>query len=307
MPTVTIALVGDPTQPQLGVQGAGFENFDLPYDNLPKTELAVDADEALSSILQRAARRFEVATPTDDPFTPSWVAFYRPQDDQAYSGHHDTTVTLVDDAGRAVWNVYFMEPTVTFSALVDSHRAGAFADDPYRPYLILEPGYGNGIAPSWAEILYAWFVLRGVLGSLADAHGAAAAMSAVARRAGRLFDRLRKAPEVVEEHSKAWEKRGGFPYTVGQFLDRQPWNADVLASLLGCTEEETVTLLRGRGFALDDASGLWYPAGDDDGRILRRVVDRIYSLEWWEETLEGRQRFEAELREKIIEELDDDK
>jgi hypothetical protein len=187
---------------------------------------------------------------------------------------------------------------------VRASEAGALGGDAHRPYLLLEPAYGNGVLPSWDQVLVGLVLLRGVLGIIADTHGATQAVASLAARAKRLLDRFRKAPDVVEQYHASWVARGArAPIDVERFIDRQPWHLDVLAPLLGCTPDAAAALLAGRGFTYAERDGLWHPEGDPDGQALHRILFQIYLMDLSVATAEGQDRLRAELHEKIAEEL----
>ena len=131
MPTLTVAVVGKPANPY------EIHEWDQPwppYDHLQKVDLQADEDEAISSVLGRAVEAVGVARHDDSPFVPAWINFYRSEHDHAYTGDHTTAVTLVDDQGRAHWDVWFQEDEVTVGALIRAAEAGTLDGDPLRPY-----------------------------------------------------------------------------------------------------------------------------------------------------------------------------
>ena len=304
MESVTVALVGDPSNPWEGMQGGAIRGDGERYSTLPKIELDVARDERLLDLLSRAAESFSVSSVGDRTFTPSWVTFYQPEDEEAYTARRETSVVeLVDELGRAKWGVWIGDPEITLGALLDSHKAGALEGDPHRPYLILRPGYGNGILPNWAEYLLILYAIREVLATLADAHGATQALKGAAGWAGRLLKRFRRTPEITAEHSTRWEANGGFPESVDGFLDRQPWSTDVLSPLLGCSEEDAEALLTGRGFTYNQETRLWHPEGDATGRIIKSIRRATYSFEWEIDVKsdEGRARLKRYVNEQLRE------
>ena len=281
METLTVALVGDPREPWEGRQGGEILGDYRTYSELPKITLQCELDDTLSEILMRAASEFGVQDPDGREFSPSWIAFYRPDDDGGYSPSRESSVVdLVDEIGRVLFGVWFLQPDVTVGALIRSYRRGALDEDPRRPYLTLRPGYGNGILPDWSEYVLLLLLAREALGVIADAHGAAQAMALVSDFATRLLKRFRRTPEIVEEYSSEWQERGGWPASFELLLDRQPWNSEVLAALLGCEKDDAEALLSGRGFEYDPATGLWQPAAGPEGRLMKRLTETIYSVDF---------------------------
>lgn len=271
---MTIAVVGDPAHP--------YEIHDYserwpPYGELPKVALEASEEEQIVDVLTRAAGLIGVDREGSEyPFVPAWINFYRPQHDEAYTGDHTTAITLVDERGRAHWQVWFHEPEVTVGALVRAAGEGELNGDPLRPYLVLEPGYGNGWLPDWQEVLIAWVVFREVIGLLADGKGAADATASLRDRARNLFRRFRRTPDVVERHYEKWQQRGGWPHSIDEYLRSKAWRSDVLAKRLDVELEEAEGLLEGFGFVYDAEQELWTPDPSQDSEVLRRVTRRLF-------------------------------
>jgi hypothetical protein len=304
METLTVALVGDPRAPVEGVQGGEIRGDHGPYSELPKITLQCEPHDTLLETLMRAASEFGVQDPEGWEFSPSWIAFYRPEDEAGYSPSRESpAVDLVDEMGRVLFSVWFLQPDVTIDALIRSYQRGALDGDPRRPYLTLRPGYGNGIPPNWSEYVVLLLLAREVLGVLADAHGAAQAMALVSSFARRLLARFRRTPEIVEEYSSEWQERGGGPESFELLIDRQPWNSEVLAALLGCEADAAEALLSGRGFGYNDETRLWQPAAGQEGRLMKRVTETIYSVDF-ELDMDSpaiKTRFREEITERVTE------
>jgi len=313
MPSLTIALVGDPSDPTAGQQGAEITGDGQPYRELPKAILEANREDHLLDVLSKASREFGVSFPQGRETPPSWIAFYRPEDDKGYSPRRESTgLQLLSGDGHLTWIGWWHDPVVTVGALIDSADAGALDGDAYKPYLILRPGYGNGILPTWAEFLLMVVALRDTLGIIADAQGSVQAAKSVGAWATRLLRRIRGVPEVVDKNAAHWSDYGGSPANFTALVDRQPWDSGVLASLLGTTQPEAETLLAGRGFTLNRNSGLWQLGDGEEDRIVRRVVQRAMWFDWESDysSTEGRERLRVEitdtLNEAVAEETESD-
>jgi hypothetical protein len=257
MPSLTIALVGDPLDPWAGQQGGEIRGDGMPYRELPKTVLEASRNDHLLDLLKSASREFGVSYPDGQESAPSWIAFYRPGDEEVYDPLRESSaVQLLADDGHLTWVGWWHDPVVTVGNLLDSGEAGALDGDARRPYLILRPGYGNGILPTWAEFLLMLIAMRDTLGIIADAQGSVQAAKSVGAWAARLLRRIRSVPEVVDANAKHWSEHGGSPANFTALIDRQPWDSDVLSDLLGIAQAEAEVLLAGRGFAIDRGSGL---------------------------------------------------
>lgn len=158
---VTVALVGDPQTAFEGLQWPG--DFMKPYEKRPKVDLVVDEDETLGEVLGRAAEHWNVASAHGFADVPAFVEFYRPD----HRPMMKVELALLDADGR----VYFTHDwrNVTHSDLLAADEAGLLMGDPRRPYLLLQPGMGNGSLIDWAMLAGIWQAFRDALGFLDEA------------------------------------------------------------------------------------------------------------------------------------------
>jgi len=248
---VVVALVGDPTQPLPEILPERF--WLQPYSERQTVALDVRPDESVGDVLQRAVEQ------SGAPGMGARIAFYAPDDEQQLNPRRASpTVPLVDDAGRVTWRHYWYEPT--YGELLRSGEAGALNGDPRRPYLLLEPGRGNGFLSDWPTILTVLVAVRYALGLVADMDGAASVVD-------RLRRKTRAASDVIEAKGDDWSSRNGDPYDVAEWLDDRPWLPADLVPLLGCTEDQAEAMLWAFGFAQAD-SGLWRRNADEEARLL---------------------------------------
>jgi hypothetical protein len=119
---VTVALVGDAGKPGARL---GMDEWTKSWDERPQTELEVEDDETLASVLDRAWNSFGVAEPEYGlgRWTAGDVGVYR-EDERA----KPTTLTAVDDRGAVAWNAWDLR-LVSFGQLVRSIDAGAIEGD----------------------------------------------------------------------------------------------------------------------------------------------------------------------------------
>jgi hypothetical protein len=86
--------------------------------------------------------------------------------------------------------------------------------------------------------------------------------------------KLRRGRNVTEERKGDWQRRGGNPGTLSEFLHHRPSTTNEVSGLLGCSDDEVEAVLWAFGFAPDD-EGLWRVAGDDDAKMLRAIWELI--------------------------------
>jgi hypothetical protein len=276
---VTVAVLGDRNDP-FETWGASMpeEDFARSYAEREKIELDVEDSELLIDVLGRAAAELGIDGPqwSRDPRDGiAFVSFYVPEDEDRYERspyrHFGTSsLTLVDDHGRARWNVYFKEG-VTYGEVLRAGEAGVLGGDPRRPYLILSPGIGNGMLVSWQDLVIAFFVIREVMGTFSDAGGALAFGKQILQTAR---DRIGKAKEPVENHVVDWTKRGGLPYGFAELLGRGPWHSADLAERLNCSKQEAEAILWAFGYTVG-SMGLWRRGGDEAAELLTQAVDDV--------------------------------
>jgi hypothetical protein len=289
---VVVAVIGDPR----GYPANGPVLYDVlpekywsvPYSARDKVTLQVEPDETLGDVLRRAALHWST-------MVGAHVAFYRPEDEGSPPRRMGPVVPLIDEHGRVTFGHYFGD--VRYVDLLRSADAGALDGDPRRPYLILQPGIGNGVLPDWHTIQTIWQTVEYVATALATAGGAGAALLGAKKAT---IDRLRKRAKdtqaVVAEKSEDWVSRNGEPYDFGEWLDDRPWLPAEIAPLLACTEGEAEAVLWAFGFAPSE-SGLWRKNATEEARLCAettRLAVQGYTHE----------ASEAELRAVIRDEIE---
>jgi hypothetical protein len=296
MPRVTVALLG----PLDGAftEPAIFDDVDRAktWDDRQKIDLDVADDEALGLILRRAGEMMGVAGPRALPHegapVPSFVAFFNGEQDRQHGGVY-VGVTLVDEDGRARWNVPFYP--VTFSELQRASDAGVLSGDAQRLYYVTYPGIGNGVLATWPVVLVGlktmWDLLQ-IAGTVEDGIGFFNRIRTIAS------GRIEEGRKALEQHAPDWTERHGDPDSVLRMLGSRPWHAADLAVRLGTDEAQAEAILWTFGFTRDDA-GLWRRGGDESADLLGTVFEEIqlsYSLghQDFRETLEKRFRHQLE-------------
>jgi hypothetical protein len=249
---VQVALIGDPDQP-ITAEVLDDRFYDMPYAERRKVQLAVEPDETLAAVLERAADMMGVRP-------GGWigykfdargvrVAFYKPEDEGGFAPRSVARVImseliLVDQDGRAIFGVSDHR-TVRFADLLRAAEAGTLEGDPLRPYLIIDLGWGDVPPVDWATVWeglkVAWEVLQavGVVGG---------ALTTVVGSKRWLAERINRANEALESHPEWMQKR----YRPDQFKSlvvAGDLTADQLAPLLGCTPDEAEAMLLATGFA----------------------------------------------------------
>lgn len=178
---------------------------------------------------------------------------------------------------------------VTYRELVAAAEAGVIDGDPRRPYLVLQPGFGNGMLVDWQTLVVVWVAFWHVL----DKIDVALSVSEKAQNAlDKLRNRAKDAAPVVEEHFREWDERGGRPDNVDALLGRRPWHEGDLAQVLGCTPGEACAFLAGAGYARDSA-GLWRRGEDEEAELLHGNLELA---------IQTAMNFEREAIERILRE-----
>lgn len=283
---VTVALVGDPKR-----WGDEFvpEAGRKPWDERLKVDIELRDEDTWATVIDRAAEELGVELPQDfQEFGPvrvsdrvPYVAFYRegaerPLDSSPRSQH----VTLVDDDGRARWNVPLPQmKDLPYSELIRAGEHGALEGDPRRMYLFPTFGIGNGMLPNWASWVQALGVLWQTVQAMADVEGGLSFSKRALDTAQRALGRTKA---VEERHHRGWAERGLTPIELDSWLGDRPWNPDDLAFHLDCSAAEAEAVLVARGFAQDEA-GLWRRSDEEAADFLRRATAEIelaYNLDY---------------------------
>lgn len=275
--TVTVALVGDPKK--WGDESVP-EARPMRWEDRRKVDVELREDDTWATVIDRAAEELGVEL-HPEAHEPSmsvseavpYVSFYRagarrPLDSSPVSTH----VTLVDDEGRARWNVPLVEMRhLPYSDLLRADEAGALEGDPRRTYLYPTFAIGNGLLPDWQTWTQAIGVLWTVVKVAADAGGAWAFSKEALNLALAI---LGKTKEAEERHASKWSERGLTPHELDAWLGDRPWNVDDAAFHLDCSVDEAEAVLAARGFVAD-RMGLWRRSDDETADFLRRAEDEV--------------------------------
>ncbi len=259
--TVTLALVGDPAQPGERIDPQEWEK---PWDERPQIQLEVEETETLASIVERGVVALEVAFNLNG-LQPVHAVDLTLFVDDTVVRPHGTVFTLVDDDGKAVWNVHDLA-MIPYGQLVRSAEAGAVVGDPQRLYLILREPIGNGLGLDWETAFLAWLIFWRAVESVAAAGGAVQAVRGVFNA---VRDRLGLGRETLHRNAHRWAQRGALPPEFARFLDRDTWSSATLSSLLSCSVEDAEAILALFGFTYDEHDELWQREGDVPARLLR--------------------------------------
>ncbi len=259
---VTVALVGDPETAL--VAGGGLrhpEDWEMPYVERAKRELDVADDERLSSIVQRALEAFDVRVAGDPDWNAvdriAFIAFYKPEDERSLQRLRPD-VTLVDSEGRARWEPFWQR--VAYREILRAGEAGALDGDPRRPYLILQPGIGNGLLADWQTLVTVWDAFWYVMTKALAGYAGVKAYQELKERFGR-------GPEVVGGHYAEWQERGARPDNMDRFLSQKLWHEADLGELLGVTTDEAIGFLSSSGYWRRE-NGLWECGADEAAKLL---------------------------------------
>jgi hypothetical protein len=278
---VTVALLGNPEHAfdngAFTWEEGGAKELRVPWDDLPKVSLEVEASETLYQILHRALRDSRIRLPDYvDPDRPplAWVLLYTDReaptpDDFIYE------MTLVDDDGRARWAVPYRE--VTFGQLVRAAEAGTVAGDPRRLYLILLPPQGDGVMATWSVLLEGLRIAQHVLEMMATAGGAIAFGKFVLDQARQ---RIGNGRQTIQAHYLDWSERGARPDNFAAMLGVGPWHGADLAQLLGCSLDEAQAILWVYGYE-QAASGLWRRGESETAQLVGMVNDDVALTQAW--------------------------
>jgi hypothetical protein len=278
---VTVALVGDPAHASSLTVDELTSGEDTPYSELPTVTLDAGATDTLAEVLERASTEFNLSDDAGYPYSPTWISFYRPEHDDGYSLRGESPVlTLVDEKGRAVWGVSFTDPRVTIDALVRASQAGVVEGDVRRPYLVIRPGYGNGLLPDWSELIVGLTVGLEILRVAADASDAVTGARWLRDRAKGMLDRFRRLPDLFRKHGPKWGDHNGWPYDVYSLIHSRSWRAVDLAGLLGVSTDEAETLLSGLGLVRDPRTDLWSMGTDPESQTLDETFRFVLHHEW---------------------------
>lgn len=265
---MTVAVVGDPGRVWAG--GLRYpDDWQVPYDQREKLTFEVEETDALGAVLRRALQALDVPgppSPGGGAFDPAFIGFYSAhrQDD---FGRLQPEVTLLDERNRVRWTGRWLDEPM--SEFLRAGDAGVLDGDPRRPYLILQPGIGNGVLVDWQTLVELWKLWWDVADKAAILGGLWALWEGASRRLkNRQGPTPPESPEIVSGLYANWQANGGRPDNFLHFLGQRPWPLDDLAEALGCTREQAEALLIGFGHERNSA-GLWVPGTSEAARLIR--------------------------------------
>lgn len=277
---VEVALIADTDAPfEPGPIDERF--YAIPYRERRRVKLKVDEAESLARVLSRAADLLGLK-----PLATHWtgdsldmahrkIAFYRPEDEEAFQPRPQgrmmlQELTLVDGQGRAIFGVHDLR-SVRYADVVRAAECGVIDGDPFRPYLILDDGWGDVPPVDWATVWEGLDVAWDVVKAVAVAGGAVAA---VEKARSWIKQRLRHGREALAANAE-WAQRGYRPDQFAALLAARDWDATGLAGLLSCSQAEAEAILWTLGFSFDDDSGRWRSGGEPAAEFLNDLVDAI--------------------------------
>lgn len=270
MPTVTVALEGARHQAFTEATFFNEQERSRPWDEREQVELEVADDEPLGQILRRAGESLGIRAPgytTEAPVPNFFAVFDEESPDQRALG--GTTVTLVDADGRARWNQPWA--AATYGELVRASDAGAIPGDVTRLYYVTHPAVGNGVLPTFIEILVGLKLVWDIMGAADTLEGN---ISLAQRVISTVRNRLGRGQETIKSKATDWSLQGGDPEAIRSMLGDRAWYPKTLAALLDCAEEEGVAVLEAFGFS-ESSDGAWHLCADQEATFLRNVYDEI--------------------------------
>lgn len=260
-----------------------------------RVRLQINESDTLASVLERASEALGLRPPSDQwvpRFSHASIAFFKPEDEAGFASRHIprylmSELTLVDEHGTAMFGVHDLR-AVRYTDLLRAAEAGTLDGDPQKPYLIIEPGYGDVPPPDWVTVIDGLKVVRDVLEYLALPGGAWASwkfLNEVRRRVGR-------SVEAAEGHPE-WAQRGTRPYQFAALFITRPWTSSELAALLGCSSDEAEAILWAVGYSFDEEAGNWTYAGDEAAELINAIQREIQIAahrggDEWQVVLRGR-------------------
>jgi hypothetical protein len=275
---ITVAFIGDPEAPFDRL--APEAEWNRPYAERRKVALKVSLEQSLAEILEAAADRMGLA-PGSDSYTSRFrathngIAFYKAEDESGFAPRYVprfllSELTLVDKQGRAIFGVSDLR-AVRFRDLLEAADAGTLHGDPYRPYLIIEPPYGDWVGPDWPTLLEGLKVTWQVLEHVATAGGVLAFGKLVADE---VRGRLQRGREAVAANPQ-WAQRRTMPYQFVALVRSRDWKTDELAPLLDCTGPDAEAVLFALGFSYDAQAEVWRYGGDPAADVLGDLLREI--------------------------------
>jgi hypothetical protein len=297
---ITVALIVSPDDPQR--QMIPQREWERPYRDRRKVRLTADSSSSLADVMQEAIRRLGVAPEWEQPpSVPAYrrIAFYKPEDEEAFAPRampqlHWAQLVLVDDSGQAIFGVSDQR-AVTISDLLQAAEAGVVEGDPLRPYLIIEPGWGDMPPPDWPTVLAGLEVVWDVLERVAVVGGVWAFAEQIRQR---LRDRIEAGKGAAEKH-REWAQRGIRPYQFAALIRTRNWKTEELAKLLGCSDSEAEAVLWILGFSYDEDNNAWISSGDIEASVIQAINDQIAIA-----SHRGGRNWKEDLRQRVIQLLE---
>jgi hypothetical protein len=298
---ITVALIANSVDPYRQMLPA--EEWERPYRDRHKVRLQMDSSSSLAELMGEAVREFGITPP------PGWeqssvnayrrIAFYKPEDEEAFAPRamprlHWAQMVLVDEDGRAVFGVSDQR-TIRIADLLRAAEAGVIDGDPLRPYLIIEPGWGDAPPPDWPTVLIGLQIAWDVLEKIATVGGAWAFAEAIRQR---LSDRI-SAGKKAADHHQEWAQRGTRPFQFLALVLTRDWKTEELAQLLGCSTLEAEAVLWILGFSYDEDRGIWCLGGDVEASLVQAIQEQIAIT-----SHRGGPDWEANLRRRIVQLLE---
>lgn len=270
--SITVGLAGDPSNYAAGLQSP--DDFEMPWADREKVELEVAEDETLRSVLERAGNTFGASTPgwTGPRFTDEiyFIDFYR----EGQRVQLRREVALVDDQERVYWTHGWMD--LPYREFRRAGEAGTLDGDPRRPYLLLQPGIGNGVLVDLSMLIELWQLFWTTLDFLWTDAGDEVlkgwGLYEIARRLRK--SRARRAPDVVHEHREDWREREVRPGNLMALVRQHPWTAEQIARLLDCSTDETEVLLIGYGCEQGE-DDRWRIGESEEAKFLADTIELL--------------------------------
>jgi hypothetical protein len=279
---VVVAVVGEAhrvwSDPEGGYGGLRHpEDWQVSYADRRKVEISVTPSATLGEVLRATSSQIGAGSyNTGDKravFEPAFISFYSDERSDDI-GFLNREITLLDEQGRVRWTWDWLNEPL--SELLRAAEAGVLDGDPLRPYLLLQPGIGNGIAadfPTFVELWKLWW----------DVADKAAILTGLILGGRELKSRLarsgkdagpEKSPDVIASHYAEWAENGARADNITAFLGRRPWHLADVAQLIGCTEAEAQAFLLGLGYERS-SSGLWRLGESEPARLIQGSAEFV--------------------------------
>ena len=299
---ITVALLADPVDPYRN--RIPQSEWNKPYRDRRKVHIDAASSMTLAEVMQEAVKELGVVPPSGWELSASMpvfrrIPFFKEEDEEAFAPRalprlHWAQLVLVDARGQAVFGVSDQR-AVTIADLLRAADAGVIDGDPLRPYLMIEPGWGDAPPPDWPTVITGLRIAWEVLNHAAVAGGAWAFAEMIRQR---LRDRLEAGRRAAENH-REWAQREVRPYQFIALIRTRKWTTQELAQLLGCSDEEAEAVLWVLGFSLDAKSESWSWEGDVEASLANAIQEQIAIA-----SHRGGQDWEGELRKRVLQLLE---